>query len=193
MNFLSYIYNIFFGNVNQVYPRVWLGNRIIALDKDFMVANNIGLVVNCTKEIPFVTDTLSYPDIELDSADSADAADAALKTINTIRIPVDDSLLERDIIAMEHYIGTYLPQIIEAYRQDKQILVHCFAGKQRSAIVVAALLYSIFMETQDKYDNEQLAQHVFSVILAERPQAFTFGYRINFLKTFRRFFKLDTN
>lgn len=182
-DFFTYIYNLysnFFSNVDLVYPRLWLGNRYISVDKDFISKNKIDVIVNCTKELPFVDD---IPNSE----------------IKQIRIPVDDSLLEKDLLLMEEYLKVVIPELIEDYKNGKTILIHCFAGKQRSAIVMATILFEMFLQENkcndenyiDSTHKQRLENDVFTLILSQRPQAFTYGYRINFYKTFRRYFNLD--
>lgn len=178
-DFFTYIYSLysnFFSNADLIYPRLWLGNRYISVDKEFIIKNKIDVIVNCTKELPFV-------ELEQDQMPKL------------IRIPVDDSLLEKDLILMEHYLKTVIPELIDDYRDGKTVLIHCFAGKQRSAIVMATMLFEMFL--QDSNDNlenyidnahkQRLENDVFTLILAQRPQAFTYGYRINFYKTFKRY------
>jgi hypothetical protein len=184
-DFFTYIYSLysnFFSNVDLIYPRLWLGNRYISVDKDFITENGIDIIVNCTKDLPF---------IESDEV-------VMTRQIKMIRVPVDDSLLEKDLILMEEYFKTVIPELLDDYRQGKTILIHCFAGKQRSAILMAALLFQMFLDdtngNQENYIDDEhkqrLENDVFTLILAKRPQAFTYGYRINFYKSFRRYFKM---
>lgn len=164
-----------FEDVNLIYPRLWLGNINISKDISFIKDNQIDVIVNCTPDIPF---------IELENENG----------IEKIRIPVEDSLLEKDIILMEEYMKSVIPQLIEHYKNNKKILIHCYAGKQRSAILMAALLFKLHQNDQNlnliktnEKTKEELAEYVFSIILANRPQAFTFGYRYNFIKSFNRY------
>jgi hypothetical protein len=66
-------------------------------------------------------------------------------------------------------------------------------GKQRSAIVVAALLkvlldYRYIDLSIGTIDKKKQFDYICNYIVIKRPQAFTFGYRINFKKTFYRYF-----
>lgn len=177
------IYNTFFENVNQIIPRLYLGNYKAALDYNFIVDNKIDIIVNCTPNIPF---------IELPCQSNVN--------LEFIRIPVEDSLLEKDLLLMEHYFKILIPYLHTCYKENKTILIHCYAGKQRSGIVVAALLKllldskSITLDdnylNQSYYTNSKKAQfyNIINYILSKRPQAFTYGWRINFKKTYQRFF-----
>ena len=70
-------------------------------------------------------------------------------------------------------------------------------GKQRSAIVVAALLKVLLDYNYIKIDTipkedvslEKQFNYICKYIVSKRPQAFTFGYKINFTLSFFRFFK----
>lgn len=174
------IYHTLFSNANQIRPGLWLGNCFSAVNKDFLKKNNIDIVVNCTPDQPFLAETL------------------VLHPITFIRIPVYDSLLEKDLILMEQYLKLIVPYLYNQHTQHhKNILVHCHAGKQRSAIVVATLLYFFLTQRQDTFiDIKHLTQPqihaaLFNYIIKKRPQAFTYGFRINFLKSFQRFLGND--
>jgi hypothetical protein len=175
------IYHTFFSPVNEIIPGIWLGNSDAAVDHNFITDNKIDIVVNCTPNIPFIIDTLDQPAL------------MTLHTITPIRIPVYDSLLEKDIILMEQYLKIIIPYLYKQYTTEhKRILIHCYAGKQRSGIVVAALLYMLHRHQQIdclKVDGRtDIESALFNYILSKRPQAFTYGFRINFLKSFQRFY-----
>jgi protein-tyrosine phosphatase len=174
---IKIIYNIF-EDVNLIHPRLWLGNINISQNRDFIINNDIDVIVNCTPNIPY---------LELNNHDCNNINKELIK----IRIPVEDSLLEKDIILMEEYLKEVIPKLIEYHAQNKNILIHCYAGKQRSAIVVATLLFKIFTKDHTTLSNTEVSEKVFSIILSNRPQAFTFGYRINFLKSFNRYLHLN--
>jgi hypothetical protein len=60
-------------------------------------------------------------------------------------------------------------------------------GRQRSQIVMAAFLYKYreyFPENKFKTKED-----VFNYILSKRPQAFSYGFRVNFLPSFNKYFK----
>lgn len=169
-SFFHALYNIFFVNANQIVPRLWIGNFKSALDKDFITKNNINVIVNCTNDMPFPV--LNSP-------------------VRTIRIGVDDSLLQKDILLMESYLKKIIPVLEEMYTErGSNILVHCHAGKQRSCIVVAALLYELWKSDYVGREDE-LREEVISHIISKRPQAFTFGLRVNFFQSFKRFSKVN--
>jgi len=98
---------------------------------------------------------------------------------------------------MEKYFKTIIPILIHKYTNEKKnILIHCQAGKQRSAIVVAALLKVLvdnnlitINEISKNIPTKIQFKRIYNYILSKRPQVFTYGLRINFESSFRRFFK----
>lgn len=184
-------------SVDKIISRLWLGDHKSALDIDFLLNNNIDLIINCTPNTKFFYETT---DLNLLNSNIA----TKLKKIETYRIPVNDSLLESDFILMEKYFKIVIPLLLRKYTiEKKNILVHCYAGKQRSAIVVAALLkvlsdnnyISVIPRVKksnlSKYTrNIQQYQNICNYIISKRFQAFTYGYRVNFESTFLRYFKI---
>jgi protein tyrosine phosphatase len=106
-------------NANEIIPRLWLGNAKASMDEDFIRRNNIVVVFNCTKNLPF------SPIIPI-----------------KFRVPVDDNLEEEEIRNMELWSGEIALKMMREYTEGKTILVHCMAGMQRSAASVAFFLIS---------------------------------------------------
>jgi hypothetical protein len=106
-------------NANEIIPRLWLGNAKASMDEDFIRQNNITVVFNCTKNLPF------SPMIPI-----------------KYRIPVDDNLEEQEIRNMELWSSEISYKMMTEYVEGKTILVHCMAGMQRSAASVAFFLIS---------------------------------------------------
>ena len=104
-------------NANEIIPRLWLGNVKASMDEDFIRQNNIVVVFNCTKNLPF------SPIIPI-----------------KYRVPVDDNLEEEEIRNMELWSGEIAYKMMNEYIEGKTILVHCMAGMQRSAASVAFML-----------------------------------------------------
>jgi protein-tyrosine phosphatase len=100
---------------------------------------------------------------------------------------------------MQEYFKIIIPLLLKKYTVEKKsILIHCQAGKQRSAILIAALLkilldkdyISLIKIPPCVYGKEQF-QHICNYMLLKRPQVFTYGLRINFEPTYTRFFGID--
>lgn len=83
--------------------------------KQLVPTFSVVLVVNCTKDL----ETLG---------------------VKTIRIPVDDHGEIDDTIAMNNHIDNAIEFINATLQQGITVVVHCRAGRQRSATVIAAYL-----------------------------------------------------
>jgi rhodanese-related sulfurtransferase len=135
-------------HAHEIIPGLWLGDRRAAADETFLRSQHIDLVVNATKDIPFV------PWVE-----------------NKIRIPVDDNLEEEEIRNMELWAGEIAFKMIAHFKAGHRILVHCAAGRQRSAASVAFFLIAYKgMKTEE----------VIPFIKSKRAVAFY--PKINFMK-----------
>jgi predicted protein tyrosine phosphatase len=104
-------------DANEIIPRLWLGNAKASQDEEFIKKNNITVVFNCTKNLPF---SPSIP--------------------QKFRVPVDDNLEEEEIRNMELWSSEIAYRILTEYIQGRTILVHCMAGMQRSAASTAFFL-----------------------------------------------------
>lgn len=111
-------------NANEIVPRVWLGNRFAALDEKWLSQNNISVVFNCTKDIPF------HPTAKI-----------------RYRVPVDDNLQADEINNMTRWSPEIAYKVIHEYNQGHNILIHCAAGMQRSAAVMTMFLITLTGET----------------------------------------------
>jgi len=92
----------------KITNKMYLGNYQAAKDREFFKSKNIKAVLNCTRDIPhhFVHK----------------------KDIEYMRIPVEDSLKEKDFELMYQYF----PAIVEFIHKNvvldgKNILIHCWA------------------------------------------------------------------
>jgi protein-tyrosine phosphatase len=155
-------YNTFVESVDEILPGVWLGNEATSQSKDFMIRNNIKLVVNASKNIP----------------------SKFLGSIHYIRVPVDDPGIpgilttrqNEDVKIMRECLPIVLSAIHKFQKKRKNILIHCHAGAQRSAIIMAAyLLYSgICDEINDSINH----------VVKKRNIAFFSGKSVNFIGVF---------
>ncbi len=178
---LSSIFSfLFVNNVDQVIPRLWLGDYTMSSNLQFIEDNSIDIIVNCTPGLPFVKSSILTP--------------------TCIRIPVYDSLTTNDYRLMQRYLETLIPYLVSQYKAGKKILVHCYAGKQRSAIVVASLLFTLVCNHDITLPNltdisnktpRVISVDIFKFIVQKRHQAFTYGFRINFLESFNNYFNLS--
>lgn len=107
-------------NANEIIPRVWLGNRHAAVDGPWLQRNNITVVFNCTKDLPY--------------------HDSIKKRY---RVPVDDNLEAVEINNMTKWSPEIAYKVIKEYKAGHNILIHCAAGMQRSAAVLTIFLITL--------------------------------------------------
>ena len=103
--------------VKEIIPGLWLGDKDISMNKQFFKDNDINIVINCSKDLPF---------INLD--------------IEKVRLKIHDNLENEEIINMYNNLNYITKYINDNLLLCRNILVHCYAGKQRSATVIAAYL-----------------------------------------------------
>lgn len=143
-------------NAHLILPRLWLGNKKAAHDTDFLRSQKISMVVNCSKDIPFEG---SVPGIKF-----------------RMRVPVDDNLQPTEIQNLANWSPEIVYKIVHALNEGHTILVHCYAGVQRSAAVVAMTLIALRQMTTDS---------AIKYIRSCRPIAFFPA--VNFMAAIRHF------
>jgi hypothetical protein len=102
---------------NEIIPGVWLGDQRASQDETWLRTQQIHTVFNCTKQLPFHSSVVAQ-----------------------YRVPVDDNLEPAEIRNMELWAPEIAYKIMREYRAGHRILVHCHAGRQRSATAVAFFL-----------------------------------------------------
>lgn len=177
--FLNYFENAnLIKSLNGSKGQLWLGNCLSSTDINFIHEHNIKVIINCTPNLPFIHETI--PASELVKYNLC---------LETIRLNVYDSLLQKDIVLMQNYLNFIVPYIKKHLENGHNVLVHCHAGRQRSACVVAAVLY----QYPTLFDIKKDINYIISYILNKRPQAFSFGFRVNFKNTLEEYFKIKIN
>lgn len=146
---------------NKISNHIFLGNFQAAKDKDLFKTHKIRAVLNCSKEIPNYYS--NHKDIEY------------------MRIPVDDSLKQKDYDLMFQY----MPVIVEFIHKhagiaNHNILIHCHAGRQRSAISVAAYLVAKCGKSP---------REACKIVMEKRPEAFHFGKSLNFDQALNKYYR----
>jgi len=144
-------------NATEILPRLWLGNMEASQDQAFLRKNQITVIINCTKDLPFLP----------------------LSGIYKYRVPVNDDLQKTEINAMVGWLDKILPIIHHHYQQGRAILIHCFAGMQRSAIVTYSFLYAYYLRDP---------KATYNFIRSKRP--IVFRPFINFKSSFCQKFKV---
>jgi protein-tyrosine phosphatase len=88
-------------------------------------------VFNCTKDLPF---------------------SPVIPSQGRYRVAVHDNLEEEEIANMERWSKEITYKLLREYKSGNRILVHCMAGMQRSAAVVAmALIAYLKIHALDAY------------------------------------------
>ncbi len=143
-------------NYTEILPNLFLGNIDSAQDSKFIKKQNIQVIINCSNNIEhyFLYNT----------------------NIKYYRCPIDDSLLDYDINLMKDYLPKFVNIIEEALNNNKPVLVHCYAGRQRSAVVIAAYLM---------YKKGLSIEEAYKYIISKRPEAFHYGRSFNFNKSLK--------
>jgi protein-tyrosine phosphatase len=98
----------------EIIPGLWIGSEGDSRSAAFIKSHGIRLVLNATKNLPFKTKERTY------------------------RVPVDDDPSENE--TMLRYLPVAVVAIDDVLDFGHGVLVHCRAGMQRSAAVVAAYL-----------------------------------------------------
>ena len=114
-------------NAHEIIPHLWLGNAKAAHDEQFLKEQNIQVVFNCSKDIPF------HSSIR-----------------RRYRVPVDDNLQPEEIRNLELWSYEIVYKLNNEYKEGRPILVHCAAGMQRSPAVVAMFLIAMAGMTHEQ-------------------------------------------
>lgn len=101
---------------NQITDNIYISSFEVALSEAFLTSKNINVIVNCTNNERF-------PNI---------------KRIKKYRLPLED--MESDKPLFEKYIPIGAELIGKHIKKNRNILVHCTSGFNRSAAVIAGYL-----------------------------------------------------
>jgi len=122
-------------NYDQILPNLYIGN-FRAPD----YTSNFDVIVNCTRDIPFSNSS----------------------KIQYIRLPINDDPAETQNLLEK--APDILERIRDALENRKRVLVHCYAGMQRSCALVAMYIM--------KYYQVVSPSASMKFIKANRPVAF---------------------
>lgn len=140
-------------SVDEIIPGIWLGNEAASQSKEWIKAKNITRVINCSKHI-----------------------NSPHKHVKYLRIPINDlglSLeMNDDNTILYESVDSIINFIDDALNRNEAILVHCHAGMQRSAAVLAIYLMKKRFRSNP---NESIA-----FLRRRRPLVFNYGKSVNF-------------
>lgn len=135
---------------NEIEPDIFLGNAIASRQRSFI--QRFKTVINISSGLPNVFEN-----------------DPAM-TVKYKHFQLDDNLEDKDIETFRQ-IRKEAVNFLDTC--EKPVFVHCYAGRQRSAALVAAYLID-----KKGMSVKDAIQH----IITKRPEAFFWGKSINFLE-----------
>jgi len=139
---LKYTFGV--DDANKVDDHVWIGNILASMSDEFI--QNFDVIINCTQDEKF------YGDIKYQ-----------------YRIDVHDDKKQKSINRMKQLLPEIVDKINHHINQNHKIFIHCYAGMQRSAIVIVAYLMKKHNLTKD---------NAIKMLKKKRPIVFT--PRVNF-------------
>ena len=137
---------------NEIVDHLFIGNLLASQ----LYSDKFVLIVNCSKDIPFST-----------------------ASRQKIRLSLNDDTSEVNSLLNYMTNTGCLQQIHNAVTHNQPVLVHCFAGMQRSCAVVACYLMKYYNVTP---------QVAIEFIKNKRKVAFFGG--VNFMKTLEMFYAI---
>ena len=102
---------------NLIKKNLWLGSKYAALNNNFLLNNNIKLIINISKDIEFTN-----------------------LNIEKYRISSNDDLTDSCRKGLANHFNTVYNLIDNKLDNDEGVLIHCLAGMQRSATLTAMYL-----------------------------------------------------
>ena len=108
-------------HAHEIIPNLWVGDFFASQDENFFKEFNVKFVVNATTHIPF-------------------GDFYKRRKVDAIRFPILDSFDPVYQEFMRKHKNTIAEAIRGALQKGEVVLVHCHAGMQRSATLVAVFL-----------------------------------------------------
>ncbi len=144
--------------MSKISSRIFIGDSSTARNRRFFLDNDIHAVLNCTSDI-----NNYYPALA-----------------EYMRIPIEDSLLKKDLDLFFKYIpviAAFIHKHVDIQKQN--IYIHCWEGKQRSTAAVVAYLCM--------YKGKTLRE-ARAAISSKRKEAFSYNKHVNFSPPLEKFF-----
>lgn len=158
-------------SADEILDGVFVGDVVAGNDLTFLLKNNITYVINVSNII--------YPRNQAMILDKG----IRIKNVSVRDLPEDHDLL------LSHL--PELIQIIKEERKNGKILVNCFAGRQRSAAIVACFLYKHVLISENQiltdFSIKPWVDNIISFMQSKRsvcfyPQANFYDMLIKFVK-----------
>lgn len=144
---------------NEVLPGLWVSDARAATDCRFLQKHRIGVVFNVTPDVPTPCPGVVYH-----------------------RVPIRDPgpgqpRTQEDIAKLRSWLPAILETLHAHLSSRQNVLVHCHAGVQRSAAIVAAYILAFYAHP----DGTPLSlSEVKRYLRSKRPQVFAYGWSVNF-------------
>ena len=154
---------MFGAHAHEIIPGLWLGSKAAAEDTEWQGEKGITSIFNATKTLPF-PETARF----------------------TYRIPVDDNLAPAEIANMQKFAPEAVLKMTREMKEGRPILVHCHAGMQRSAALVAMYLIAnrgISADQAMKYIRDRRSVAFFPTANFKES---IYGFERDFLETKRK-------
>lgn len=146
-------------DAHEIVPGIWLGNKRASENAKWLKEQGITVVFNATKDIPFSTTIKKQ-----------------------YRIPVDDNLQPEEIRNMTLWSQEAVYKVMQEHNKGQTLLIHCHAGMQRSAAIMA-----MYLIATRGYSAQQAITYVQGIRpIAFRPQANFRDSISEFDKTYHR-------
>lgn len=173
--------NEYITSATQIMPGLWLGNQKSSEDPEIL--KRVQVVVNCTKHIKFSSTNKINIRIPVNDPGNSDA------------LVIDDLSPNNDQVIMLKYLNGVIETIASMRKRGAGVLVHCHAGMQRSAVVVAAYLirygyWAVPAGLSERQLRIAKMEKIISLLIKKRPVVFNGGLSINFKPALLRFMKL---
>ncbi len=168
------MYNL---DVQEILPNIFLGDFQTSQNIDFIKSKKINLIVNCSTSLPC---TLK-PDYLLTPVEYAPQNIREWiqeNSVKYIRFPIENSMDNDVITNFYDYSIQMLPLILQKYKNNSVILIHCKDGLQVSAsLMIIIIMVLLKINIKDALD----------FLLSKKPNAFFNGRHVNFLDAIERF------
>lgn len=155
---------------SQIIPRIWIGDVNSSQDRHFLIANKINVIVNCSNDLPNWFEPFTVEPLDQSILEKY--------FIKYFRISCNDNGRPEEVEKFFNETNANINKVVEQYNLNKNILIHCSAGQQRSCAFVVCLLYRLGCPKND----------AFFKIMEKRPIAFNLGHQINFKEAIERFY-----